>query len=66
MKLVQDIIAMEGQKTFAKGTPFESVVISEHIKHNGALLSDILARFGKYGPTPAQKEMFIERRTNYR
>lgn len=45
LNLLQDVIAMEGGKSAAKGTPFEGVVLADLMKQNGALISDIVAPF---------------------
>ena len=46
LKILNDIIAREGKKTTAKGTAFESVVISELIKKRGQSVSELLCKFG--------------------
>jgi hypothetical protein len=43
---VKGIIASESGKTFAKGAPFEAVVLADLINLNGRPLSDIISSFG--------------------
>jgi hypothetical protein len=44
--LLRVIINLEGGKTFAKGTPFEAVVIQELVKLRGLRINDVVRKFG--------------------
>ncbi|KAJ3129948.1 hypothetical protein HK098_007214 [Nowakowskiella sp. JEL0407] len=46
LNLLRNIIASEGRKSTAKGTPFEAVVLAELLKHKDRLVSDVIGRFG--------------------
>ena len=45
LNLLKSIIALEGKKTTAKGTPFEAVVLADMMKLNSPSLSQLLSGF---------------------
>jgi hypothetical protein len=46
LKILRSIIAQEGKKTTAKGTPFEAVVLADLRQKNAPFIADVLGNFG--------------------